>query len=61
MQGVFGTCTLLRIPGWEAGAEGADSGGTVLVAVGLKHFALQSVGFLENLTKRFFLFFAVLY
>lgn len=44
------------IRGLEAGAEEADSGGTVLVVVGLKQFALQSVGFLEKLTERFFYF-----
>lgn len=41
--------------GGTVGVEGADSGGTVLV-VRLKHFALQSVGFLEKLAERFFSF-----
>lgn len=44
------------IPGLEAGAEAADSGGTVLVVVGLRQFALLYVGFLEKLTERFFFF-----
>lgn len=58
--GSLGMYTSLGVPGWEAGVEEAVSGGTVSGPVRWSHLALQSVGFLEKLTERFSLLFAVL-